>query len=116
VIARIRWSTGADSPSHDALLALLSDRVRQAFAQAMLTPLVDYDARHGSDLVRTLRAFLDSGCAWQQAASDLHVHVNTLRYRVGRIEALTARDLASMRDRVDFFLALECLDPTDPDA
>jgi hypothetical protein len=114
--APIRWSTGADSPSHDALLALLSDRVRQAFAQAMLTPLVDYDARHGSDLVRTLRAFLDSGCAWQQAAGDLHVHVNTLRYRVGRIEALTARDLASMRDRVDFFLALECLDPTDPDA
>jgi sugar diacid utilization regulator len=114
--APIRWSTGANAPSHDALLALLSDRVRQAFAQSMLSPLVDYDARHGSDLVRTLRAFLDSGCAWQQAASDLHVHVNTLRYRIGRIEALTARDLSSMRDRVDFFLALECQSPTDPDA
>ena len=109
--APILWSTGANPPSHDALLALLSDRVRQTFAQAMLSPLLDYDARHGSDLVRTLRAFLDSGCAWQQAAGDLHVHVNTLRYRVGRIEALTQRDLASMRDRVDFFLALECVDP-----
>jgi hypothetical protein len=114
--APIRWSTGASPPSHDALLALLSDRVRHAFAQVMLSPLVEYDARHGSDLVRTLRAFLDSGCAWQQAASDLHVHVNTLRYRIGRIETLTARDLATMRDRVDFFLALDCQVPSDPDA
>lgn len=114
--APIRWSTGASPPSSDALLALLSDRVRQTFAQGMLSPLTDYDARHGTELVQTLRAFLDSGCAWQQAASDLHVHVNTLRYRIGRIETLTSRDLASMRDRVDFFLALECADPRDPDA
>jgi hypothetical protein len=114
--APIRWSSGANPPSYDALLALLPDRARQTFAQAMLSPLVDYDARHGSGLVHTLRAFLDSGCAWQQAASDLHVHVNTLRYRVGRIETLTGRDLASMRDRVDFFLALECAEPRDPDA
>jgi hypothetical protein len=114
--APIRWSTGASPPSADALLALLSDRVRQTFAQAMLSPLTDYDARHGTDLVPTLRAYLDSGCAWQQAASDLHVHVNTLRYRVGRIETLTSRDLSSMRDRVDFFLALECVDPQGPDA
>lgn len=109
--APIGWSTGANPPSHDALLALLPDRVRHGYAQAMLSPLLDYDARHGSDLVRTLRSFLDSGCVWQQAASDLHVHVNTLRYRVGRIETLTDRDLASMRDRVDFYLALECVDP-----
>ena len=36
-------------------------------------------------------------------SSDL---VNTVRYRIGRIEALTGRDLSALADRVDFFLAL----------
>jgi DNA-binding PucR family transcriptional regulator len=32
--------------------------------------------------------------------------VNTLRLRLGRIEELTGRDLSSMDDRVDFWIAL----------
>jgi DNA-binding PucR family transcriptional regulator len=42
----------------------------------------------------------------EQCAAELHVHVNTLRYRIRRIEELTGRDLGSLEDRVDFFLAL----------
>jgi len=34
------------------------------------------------------------------------VHVNTVRYRIGRIEALTGRDLSVLPDLVDFFLAV----------
>jgi DNA-binding PucR family transcriptional regulator len=34
------------------------------------------------------------------------VHVNTLRYRLRRVEQLTGRDLSHFEDRVDFFLAL----------
>jgi DNA-binding PucR family transcriptional regulator len=34
------------------------------------------------------------------------VHVNTVRYRIRRIEELTGRDLSSLDDQVDFFLAL----------
>jgi DNA-binding PucR family transcriptional regulator len=29
-----------------------------------------------------------------------------VRYRIGRIEAITGRDLSALPDRVDFFLAL----------
>lgn len=105
----ITWGTGSTPPSHDALLALLSDRARRSFAESLLAPLLDYDTSHGSDFVLTLRVFLDSGGAWQQAAGLLHVHVNTLRYRIGRIEALTDRDLSTMRDRVDLYLALSIL-------
>jgi DNA-binding PucR family transcriptional regulator len=36
----------------------------------------------------------------------MYVHVNTVRYRIGRIEELTGRDLSALPDRVDFFLAL----------
>jgi len=102
----IVWSTRSTPRSYEALLDMLPDRVRAAFGRSLLAPLVDYDVRHGSDLVQTLRVFLDASGAWQQAATELHVHVNTLRYRIGRIEDLTQRDLSTMRDRVDFFLAL----------
>ena len=111
----IVWSTRSTPRSYEALLDMLPERIKSAFGRALLAPLVDYDVRHGSDLVLTLRVFLDSSGAWQQAASELHVHVNTLRYRIGRIEDLTQRDLSSMRDRVDFFLALATVPPAQTD-
>lgn len=103
------WAMRSTPVSYDALLDLLPEQVRARFATGLLAPLIDYDARHGSDLVETLRVFLDAGASWQNAAATLHVHVNTLRYRVGRIEALTARDLGRMADRVDLFLAVASL-------
>lgn len=44
--------------------------------------------------------------SWTKCADLLHLHVNTLRYRIQRIEELTNRDLSRLEDRVDFFLAL----------
>jgi sugar diacid utilization regulator len=110
----IVWSTRSTPQSYTALLELLPERITTAFGSGLLSPLVDYDVRHGSDLVLTLRVFLDASGAWQQAATALHVHVNTLRYRIGRIEELTQRDLSRMRDRVDLFLALETAPLTPP--
>jgi DNA-binding PucR family transcriptional regulator len=43
---------------------------------------------------------------WNRCAAQLHVHVNTLRYRIRRIEQLTGRDLGTLENRVDLFLAL----------
>ena len=36
----------------------------------------------------------------------MYVHVNTVRYRIRRIEELTGRDLSRLDDQADFFLAL----------
>ena len=41
-----------------------------------------------------------------ESARALYIHPNTLRQRLGRIEELTGRDLASARDRIEFWLAL----------
>ncbi|QHC57484.1 helix-turn-helix domain-containing protein [Rathayibacter sp. VKM Ac-2760] len=95
--------------SSDDLLELVAPRTRAAFALAVLGPLVQYDEEHRSDMVETLRVFLESGGSWRQAADRLHLHASTLRYRVQRIEALTGRDLSAMTDRVDLHLALRHL-------
>jgi hypothetical protein len=100
----------SNARSHRALLALLGDRTRASFGADVLGPLVDYDERNGSELVATLRAFLDNGGAWVQTARDLELHPNTMRYRMSRVEDLTGRDLSRMSDRVDLFLAFASLD------
>ncbi|WP_067183768.1 PucR family transcriptional regulator [Microtetraspora niveoalba] len=92
--------------THGLLLATVPDRVRRSFASRLLDPLVDYDRRHRAELTLTLGTFLDCAGSWNACAERLHVHVNTVRYRIRRIEELTGKDLSSMADRVDLFLAL----------
>ncbi|WP_405900601.1 PucR family transcriptional regulator ligand-binding domain-containing protein [Streptomyces sp. NBC_00727] len=92
--------------SHVLLLPFVPDDVRKAFTARLLDPLREYDRRHRAELIPTLEAFLDCDGSWTRCAARLHLHVNTLRYRVGRIEQLTGRDLARLEDKLDFFLAL----------
>lgn len=89
-----------------ALLLAHDEQARLALEQALIGPLLAYDAKHGSDLLNTLDVFLTSSGQWTVSASQLGVHVNTLRYRLARVEQITGRDLNSMADRVDFYIAL----------
>lgn len=98
-------STNAD---HRSLLRMVPHATREAYADTVLGPVQEYDQRHGGDLVRTLEVFLEHGGSWSEAARVLHVHPNTLRYRLARVEDLTHRDLSTTRGRVDVFLALHC--------
>jgi sugar diacid utilization regulator len=88
------------------LLAAVPDDVRQAFATRVLGPVLDYDRAHGAGLCETLKTFLDCSGSWNRTAAHLHLHVNTVRYRIARVEELTGRDLTQLADRVDLFLAV----------
>ncbi|WP_223840017.1 PucR family transcriptional regulator [Saccharopolyspora pogona] len=81
----------------------------QLSSPALLGPVLDHDECRGSDLLPSLAVFLDAGGRWQEAAQHLHVHINTLRHRMSRVEELTGRSLFSTADRVDLYLALEAL-------
>jgi DNA-binding PucR family transcriptional regulator len=104
--ARAYVVPAADLASHLQLLAGVPVAVRRSFRDRLLGPLVAYDREHGADLVHTLDEFLRCAGSWTRCAQQLHVHVNTLRYRIRRVEELTGRDLDDFADRVDFFLAL----------
>ncbi len=99
--------TATELASHEVLLASTPDELRRSYRQRLLAELIAYDSAHNSDLVRTLRVFLDCSGSWSRCAKRLHVHVNTLRYRIGRIEEITGRNLTEFPSRVDFYLALE---------
>jgi sugar diacid utilization regulator len=89
-----------------ALLLMANDEAMRSLHDLMLAPLLSYDAEHNSDLVHTLDVFLSKDGHWSAAAAELGVHVNTLRYRLARIEKCTGRDPSVMADRVDFYVAL----------
>lgn len=76
------------------------------FAEDRLLELRRHDRRRQTDLVGTLRVWLDCGCSTSASARELVVHVNTVAYRLGRIESLTGRDLDRFDVRLEFQLAL----------
>ncbi|MGW0710152.1 PucR family transcriptional regulator [Streptomyces sp. NPDC002643] len=105
-VGRVCAAGHQELASHVLLLPFVPDDVRRAFTARLLDPLRDYDRRHRAELIPTLEAFLECDGSWTRCAARLHLHVNTLRYRVGRIEQLTSRDLSRLEDKLDFFLAL----------
>jgi sugar diacid utilization regulator len=92
--------------SHALLLAAVPAELRDAYRARVLGPLLEHDRMHRTELVRTLRMYLDSSGSWSRCAAQMHLHVNTLRYRIERIEALTGRDLRRLEDQTDLLLAL----------
>jgi PucR family transcriptional regulator, purine catabolism regulatory protein len=110
-LARLRQDAGrgasaAELGTHAGLLAQQDPELLEGFWRSLLDPLAEHDAARGSELVATLEAFLFSGGRWAQTAERLHVHVNTLRHLLARVEALTGRRLEDPDDRVDLHLAL----------
>ena len=97
---------GRPEPPVHELLASVPAPVLHSFRDRLLGPLREYDDRHNAELLATLRLFLACDGSWSACASRMYVHVNTVRYRISRVEALTGRDLSALADRVDFFLAL----------
>lgn len=74
--------------------------------EQVIGPIIDYDATHDSQLVVSLQAFLLHNRSWKKAATELHVHKQTLVYRMNRIEELTGRALDRTEDVAELWLAL----------
>jgi hypothetical protein len=98
--------TSDEVASHELLLATVPASVLRSFRERLLGPLLAYDDQHRAELLPTLREFLACSGSWNVCAARMYVHVNTVRYRIRRIEELTGRDLSRLDDQVDFFLAL----------
>jgi DNA-binding PucR family transcriptional regulator len=64
----------------------------------VLGPLQAYAERRSSDLLETLEALLDCALDRRQTAQRLHVHPNTLDYRLHRITELTGLRPSQPRD------------------
>lgn len=72
-----------------------------------LAALRAYDTRCGSDLVATLTAWCRSGFDVAETATSMHLHSNTLRYRLKRAKHISGIDPGRPRQRLLLQLLLD---------
>ena len=106
----VRMVDSTQFGSWELLLAMVPGEARRAFRAALLEPLLAYDRDHGTELVATLEVFLACSGSWSKAAEAMFIHVNSLRYRIRRIEELTGRDPRSLADQAALLFALRMAD------
>ncbi|CAI0835031.1 Sugar diacid regulator [Serratia liquefaciens] len=54
----------------------------------------------------TLRHYFSRNCDQTQTAAELHIHVNTLRYRLQRIEAITELKINQLTDALQLYIGM----------
>ncbi|MFT4081251.1 MAG: helix-turn-helix domain-containing protein [Nocardioides sp.] len=95
------------------LAALVPGPAAREILGGVLAPVLDYDRRRHTDLLATLRALLDADGSPTLTARRMHLHVNTVKQRVARIESLLGCTLGDYRTVTRLSLAITWLDMTE---
>ena len=77
-----------------------------ALYDAKIKPLIECDRNKGTAYVETLRGYLDAFGHLGAAGERLHIHANTVRYRLRRIAQMTNIDLDDPDERLRLMLLL----------
>jgi PucR family transcriptional regulator, purine catabolism regulatory protein len=72
--------------------------------------LDQYDENNSLDLVKTLRTYFQQDEALTKTASVLYVHVNTVKYRIRKIEQLTGLSLQNSEGKLMLHMGLKVFD------
>ncbi|WP_316766841.1 helix-turn-helix domain-containing protein [Streptomyces sasae] len=87
-------------------LLLAGERDVTGFVERTIGPVVAYDERRGTELLRTLDAYFASGMSPARTKDELHVHVNTVAQRLERVARLLGDDWQSPARALEAQLAL----------
>ena len=110
----VQVATGEELGAYRLLMGSQPRAVLESFVRSVLGPLIDRDAERGSELVASVRAFVEAGGRWEEGAHALGVHRHTLRYRVNQAQELLSRDLFDPEDRMEIWLACKAADTLNP--
>ncbi|MGY1498035.1 PucR family transcriptional regulator [Streptomyces sp. QTS52] len=91
-------TTGRWLPDDAAVLSALVEHV--------LGEALRYDAAHDAHLLNSVRTWMERDRRTDAAAAALHIHPNTLAYRLRRFAALSGRDLSSTEAFAEVWLAI----------
>jgi sugar diacid utilization regulator len=80
------------------------------FYNKYLGPVLDFDRSYDRNLLDSLRCFFDANLDVKETADRLHLHINSLRYRLKKIEELSGMNLQKMEDRANLYVALKVYD------
>lgn len=93
----------------DPLLGPRNPAEARALVDRVLGRVLELSSEQAGELLMTLRVFLENGRSWQRTAEALHVHRQTVLYRIRRIEQLTGKRIADTGDLATLWLALKAV-------
>jgi len=96
-----------DLEFYQLLTTLRNNMESDRFFRRTLGRLIEHDRKQKSDLVQTLEGFFSCHGNSSQTANRLHIHRNTLTYRLERIAEITQLDLDDPDARFSLQLALK---------
>jgi purine catabolism regulator len=80
-----------------------------SFFQTTLEPLVAYDRKRDTELVKTLMVYFETNGNLKKMSEVLFTHYNTVLYRINRIQEITAKNLETEIDRYGLQTALKIM-------
>jgi sugar diacid utilization regulator len=98
---------------HRLLLQVPDLTELKSFATEILGELDRQDPHRGAELLATLACYFRENNSPQRTARSLHLHPNTVAYRIRRIQEITGLRLDTYRDRLMAQVAIEILGATE---
>lgn len=77
------------------------------FYNSILKPLVDYDKKKSTELVKTLQFYFANNGNLTKISKELYTHYNTVLYRITRINDITQMNLDDPNHRLNLEIALK---------
>ncbi|PMJ99518.1 sugar diacid recognition domain-containing protein [Vibrio sp. 10N.261.55.A7] len=88
--------------------SLKQDSWKTDLLVAPINTLKEQDGK--GTLIRTLRQYFAQNCDLAQTCEQLHIHRNTLRYRLDRVGEITGLDINKLEDVIQLHLALKTVE------
>lgn len=100
--------------AYKILFSIRDDQDLKQFVDQVLGPVIEYDrGKNNSVLIDTLNRYLNANCNNQKTADSLFIHLNTLKYRLQKIQNVAGVDLNDPEIRLNLQLALKVLEIKD---
>lgn len=88
------------------LPGMLENKRKLRINSPWLQTIRAYDAENKSDYLKSLAVYLSLDCNMKTAAAHLHIHANSLTYRMNRIAEMIERNLKNTNDLVSLYVDL----------
>ncbi|UAL48168.1 helix-turn-helix domain-containing protein [Sutcliffiella horikoshii] len=89
----------------EMILQAIPVEVKKEFAQRLLSPVISE-----KDLFETIQVYFTHHLSLKETAKAMHIHINTLHYRLRKVEMLTDLELKKPHDLTTLYLACILLD------
>ena len=95
-----------NTSTYRLLSILLNDNETHEIIKSIVGNLVEYDTENGLDLITTFKSYMENKGNVSQTARSLHLHRQSLLYRLKRVEEITQM---SLENADDIFLLELCI-------